>query len=403
MRYGHFDDQNREYVITQPNTPLPWINYLGCESYFGLISNTAGGYSFYRDARLRRLTRYRYNNAPFDVGGRYLYVRDNDTGKFWSPSWQPTRTPLEDYECRHGLGYTTIGSRHAKIEVQTTYFVPLGETLEIWKCRVTNHRSKPAKLSLFSSIEFCLWDAQDDATNFQRNFSTGQVEVVDGVIYHKTEYRERRNHFAYFACSEKLAGYDTQRDTFLGAYRSWDNPAAVERGKSFNSIAHGWAPHGSHHVKVNLKPGETREIIFVLGYHENPVDQKFNPPDSQTINKKTVKPVIAKYLDSANVAAALAALRQNWDGLLGACQVQSPDVHANRMVNIWNAYQCMATFNMSRSASFYESGIGRGLGFRDSNQDLLGFVHMVPSRARVARRLVTVSRQISRLSSSGTK
>jgi cellobiose phosphorylase len=382
MRYGHFDDQQREYVITRPNTPLPWINYLGCESYFGIISNTAGGYSFYRDARLRRLTRYRYNNAPFDVGGRYLYLRDNENGKFWSPSWQPTRTKLDKYECRHGMGYTTISSSYSKIEAQTTYFVPLGETLEIWKFSVTNRRKKAATLSIFSSIEFCLWDAQDDATNFQRNFSIGQVEVNKGVIYHKTEYRERRNHFAYFACSEKLAGFDTQRDTFLGAYRSWDNPAAVERGKSFNSVAHGWAPHGSHHVKVNLKPGETKEIIFVLGYHENPADKKFDPPDSQTINKQTVKPVIAKYLKGKNVAAAFQSLRENWDGLLGTCQVQSPDIHANRMVNIWNAYQCMATFNMSRSASFYESGIGRGLGFRDSNQDLLGFVHMVPSRAR---------------------
>jgi cellobiose phosphorylase len=382
MRYGHFDDKNREYVITRPNTPLPWINYLGCEAYFGLISNTAGGYSFYRDARLRRLTRYRYNNAPFDFGGRYLYLRDNETGKFWSPSWQPTRTKLDTYECRHGMGYTTISSSYSKIEAQTCYFVPLGETLEIWKCRVTNRRKKAAKISLFSSIEFCLWDAQDDATNFQRNFSTGQVEVVDEVIYHKTEYRERRNHFAYFACSEKLAGFDTQRDVFLGAYRSWDSPAAVERGRSFKSVAHGWAPMGSHHVKLSLAPGETREILFVLGYHENPVDQKFDPPDSQTVNKKTVKPVIAKYLQGGNVEEAFEALKRHWDGLLGIYQVASPDKDATRMVNIWNAYQCMATFNMSRSASFYESGIGRGLGFRDSNQDLLGFVQMVPVRAR---------------------
>jgi cellobiose phosphorylase len=382
MRYGYFDDKNREYVITTPQTPLPWINYLGCEAYFGIISNTAGGYSFYRDARMRRLTRYRYNNAPFDFGGRYLYIRDNENGKFWSPSWQPTRTKLDKYECRHGMGYTTISSTCNKIEAQTCYFVPLGENLEIWKFRVTNHRKKPAKLSLFSSIEFCLWDAQDDATNFQRNFSIGQVEIEDQVIYHKTEYRERRDHFAYFACSAKLAGFDTQRDTFLGAYRSWDNPAAVERGKSFNSVANGWAPHGSHHVKVNLKPGETKEIIFILGYHENPVNKKFDPPDSQTINKNSVKPLIDKYLDSENVAAAFQALREYWDGLLNIYQVKSPDLHANRMVNIWNAYQCMATFNMSRSASFYESGIGRGLGFRDSNQDLLGFVHMVPARAR---------------------
>ena len=224
MRYGHFDDKNREYVITRPETPMPWINYLGCEAYFGIISNTAGGYSYYRDARLRRLTRYRYNNAPFDYGGRYLYLRDNDNAEFWSPSWQPTRTKLDQYECRHGMGYSTIGAIRKGIEARTTYFVPLGQTLEVWKCVVTNHRKTTAKLSLFSSIEFCLWDAQDDATNFQRNFSTGQVEVVDGVIYHKTEYRERRNHFAYFACSEKLAGFDTQRDVFLGKYTGWDKP-----------------------------------------------------------------------------------------------------------------------------------------------------------------------------------
>ncbi len=382
MRYGHFDDQAREYVITRPDTPLPWINYLGCEAYFGIISNTAGGYSFYRDARLRRLTRYRYNHAPFDFGGRYLYIRDNESGAFWSSSWQPTHATLDSYECRHGLGYTTIASTYQKIAAQTCYFVPLGENLEIWKFQVTNHRRKPAKLSIFSSIEFCLWDAQDDATNFQRNFSTGQVEIEDEVIYHKTEYRERRNHFAWFACSAKLAGFDTQRDAFLGPYRSWDNPAAVGRGKSFYSVAYGWAPMGSHHVKLSLKPGETQEIVFILGYHENPVDQKFDPPGSQRINKRTVKPVIAKYLETKEVDAAFTALRRYWDGLLGIYQVKSPDPHANRMVNIWNAYQCMATFNMSRSASFYESGIGRGLGFRDSNQDLLGFVHMVAARAR---------------------
>jgi len=388
MQYGHFDDKAREYVITRPDTPLPWINYLGCENYFGLISNTAGGYSFYRDARLRRLTRYRYNNAPFDMGGRYLYVRDNDAATFWSPSWQPTQNELHDYVCRHGLGYTVIGSTYQGIAAQTTYFVPLGENLEVWKLELTNRRGEAAHLSVFSSIEFCLWDAQDDATNFQRNFSTGQVETPalnsegGNVIYHKTEYRERRDHFAYFACSEPLAGLDTQREAFLGPYRSWDRPLVVERGESANSIAHGWQPMGSHHVKLTLAPGETRCILFVLGYHENPRDQKFDPPGSQTINKRTVQPVIEKYLDRANVDAAFDALRAYWDGLLGILQVNTPDAHTNRTVNLWNAYQCMITFNMSRSASFYESGIGRGMGFRDSNQDLLGFVHMIPARAK---------------------
>jgi cellobiose phosphorylase len=382
MSYGYFDDEQREYVITRPDTPLPWINYLGCEAYFGIISNTAGGYSFYRDARLRRLTRYRYNNAPFDFGGRYIYLRDNASGRFWSPSWQPTRHEAEQYSCRHGMGYSIIGSTFERIKAETRYFVPLGENLEIWQLSVTNLRRKPAQISAFSSIEFCLWDAQDDATNFQRNFSTGQVEIEDGVIYHKTEYRERRDHFAYFACSEKAAGFDTQRDVFLGPYRSWDNPAVVERGRSFNSVAHGWAPIGSHHIRLTLKPGETRQVIFVLGYHENPVDRKFDPPGSQTIDKRTVKPLIARYKKPEVVEGAFQALRKYWDETLGIYQVKTPDRHTNRMVNIWNAYQCMATFNMSRSASFYESGIGRGLGFRDSNQDLLGFVHMVPGRAR---------------------
>ena len=382
MQYGYFDDKNREYVITRPDTPLPWINYLGCQAYFGIISNTAGGYSFYRDARLRRITRYRYNNVPFDLGGRYIYVRDDETGDYWSPSWQPTHSDVEQYTCRHGMGYSTIGSKRRGIAASTRYFVPLDENLEIWQFTVTNQRQTPAALSVFSAIEFCLWDAQDDSTNFQRNFSIGEVEIEDGVIYHKTEYRERRDHFAWFACSAELAGFDTQREAFLGPTRGWDRPAAVERGESSDSVAHGWAPIGSHHVRLVLQPGETRQILFVLGYHDNAKDEKFDPPDSQIVNKKTVKPTIARYLVQANVDAAFDKLRAYWDGLLGICQVTTPDIHTDRMVNVWNAYQCMATFNMSRSASFYESGIGRGLGFRDSNQDLLGFVHMIPERAR---------------------
>ena len=382
MRYGHFDDERREYVITRPDTPLPWINYLGSEAYFGIISNTAGGYSFFRDARLRRLTRYRYNDAPLDLGGRYVYLRDDESGEFWSPSWQPTQRDVEDYSCRHGLGYSIIGSRYGGVRAETLYFVPLGENLEVWRVRVTNEREAAARLSLFSSIEWCLWEANDDATNFQRNYSIGQVEIEDGVIYHKSEYRERRNHFAYFACSEKLAGYDTSRDAFLGPYRGWDRPIVVEQGKATDSEAHGWQPMGSHHVKLELGPGETREIVFVLGYSENTKDQKFDPPNSQTINKRTVKPIIARYLQPVVVAKAFDDLRDYWTRLLGIVQVETGNEHVDRMVNIWNAYQCMVTFNLSRSASSFESGIGRGMGFRDSNQDLLGFVHMVPTRAR---------------------
>ncbi len=389
MRYGHFDDDRREYVIEEPATPLPWVNYLGTESFFGIVSNTAGGYCFYRDARMRRLTRYRYNNAPLDVGGRYLYLRDEADGDYWSPSWQPVQKDLDAYECRHGLSYTSISSTYRQVAAKTTYFVPLGQDLEVWLLQVRNERDERLELSVFSSVEFALWDAQDDATNFQRNFSTGQVEVEGSVIYHKTEYRERRNHFAYFACSEPLAGFDTQRDAFLGPYRGFDRPLVVEQGRSGGSLAHGWAPHGSHHVRLSLAPGEERQVVFLLGYWENPEDAKFDPPDSQVVNKSLVRPVIGHWLQPANVGAGLADLRRYWDGLLASLQVATPDPDTDRMVNIWNAYQCLVTFNMSRSASSFESGIGRGMGFRDSNQDLLGFVHMVPGRAR--QRIVDIA------------
>ncbi len=389
MKYGHFDDARREYVINIPDTPLPWINYLGSEEYFGLISNTAGGYSFYKDARLRRLTRYRYNNAPLDMGGRYIYLRDNRSDQFWSPSWMPTRTGLDDYSCRHGLGYTIITSKLHDLQAETCYFVPLGQSLEIWQLKLTNLGAKAAELSVFAGVEFALWDAWDDATNFQRNFNTGEVEVENGVIYHKTEYRERRNHFAYFASSAKLAGYDTQREAFLGSYRGWDDPAVVQDGRSHNSLANGWQPVGVLHNQVYVPPGETTEIIFILGYFENPVEDKFDPPGSQTINKRGVQPLLKRFLNPQNVQAALQELRTYWESMLNILQVETPSDHTNRMINIWNAYQCMITFNMSRSASFYEFGVGRGMGFRDSNQDLLGFVHMAPQRAR--QRLLDLS------------
>jgi cellobiose phosphorylase len=384
MRFGYFDDENFEYVINTPKTPLPWINYLGTEAYFGIISNTAGGYSFYKDARLRRITRYRYNNAPLDEGGRYIYLRDNlaPEPEFWSPTWQPTRKNLDFYECRHGLGYTNIKSSKNGIDTSTNYFVPLGENLEIWELSLTNKRTVAVDLSIFSAVEFCLWDAVDDSNNYQRNYSIGEVEVLGDVIYHKSEYRERRNHFAYFACSKPISGYETQREDFLGPYRGWDSPLAVVQGETKQSIALGWQPIGAHHIKLHLEPGESSKIIYLLGYHENPRNEKFDPPESQIINKQSVNPIIEKYLKEENVEQSFSDLRSYWRSLLKKLIVDTPDVHTNRMVNIWNAYQMMVTFNFSRSASYFESGIGRGMGFRDSNQDLLGFTHLIPERAR---------------------
>jgi len=382
MRYGHFDDERREYVITRPDTPLPWINYLGSEDYIALLSNTAGGYSFFRDARLRRLIRYRYNNAPLDVGGRFLYVRDDDTGDYWNPGWQPMQRELDAYTCRHGLGYTVIAGSRGGIRAETTYLVPPGQTLEVWRTRVTNDRLTAARVSLFGAVEFCLWDAQDDATNFQRNLSTGEVLVEDGVVYHLTEYRERRDHFAWFACSAPVAGLDTSREAFLGAYRGWDRPLAVERGTLGGSVAHGWQPVGALQVTLALEPGESREVTFTLGYTENPAGHKFDPPGSGRPDTTRARAVIDRYRRAGQVDDDVEELRAAWEERLATLQVASGNPHVDRMVNTWNPYQCMVTFNLSRSASMFESGIGRGMGFRDSNQDLLGFVHMVPERAR---------------------
>ena len=391
MRFGHFDDERREYVIHRPDTPLPWINYIGAEDFVGLISNTGGGYSFFRDARLRRLTRYRYNDVPVDENGRYIYLRDDRNGEYWSPSWQPTRRSLESYSCRHGLGYTVIGSTRAGIEAETIYFVPLGDALEIWSMRLTNRRAAPAALSLFSAVEFCLWNALDDATNFQRNLNIGEVAVEAGVIVHKTEYRERRGHFATFACSEPLAGFETQRDAFLGAYRGWDEPSAVERGATSDSIGAGGSPVGVHHVRLGLRAGESKRIVFVLGYHEGSAAESGDR--STTPDVRAARTTIERYLQPDAVDEALKRLRDAWDRRLSALQVRTPEPDVDRMVNTWTPYQCAVAFNVSRSASRYESGIGRGIGFRDANQDLLGCVHMMPDRAR-ARILDLASTQL---------
>ena len=378
MKFGHFSDSAREYVITTPRTPLPWINYLGSEAFFSLVSHTAGGYSFYRDAKLRRITRYRYNNVPADSNGRYYYIKDGDT--VWNPGWQPTQTELDSYECRHGLGYSIITGKKDGLTAKLELFVPVGDNCEIDRLVLTNGSDAPKSFTVFSYLEFCLWNAVDDSTNFQRNFSTGEVEVEGSTIYHKTEYRERRDHYALFTVNTPIDGFDTSRDAFLGAWHSNANPEVVENGRCTNSMAHGWAPVGVHQINVTLQPGESRSLIFVLGYIENPEDEKWAAPG--VINKTRARAMAARYATDAQVDAALARLHDHWNSLLSIYSVKSSDEKLDRMVNIWNQYQCMVTFNMSRSASYYESGTGRGMGFRDSCQDLLGFVHLIPARAR---------------------
>ncbi len=378
MKFGHFDDKNREYVITNPQTPWPWINYLGNEDFFSLISNTAGGYSFYKDAKFRRLTRYRYNNVPMDSGGRYFYIKDEET--IWSPGWKPCKTPLDSYECRHGMNYTSIQGEKNGVVAKTLFFVPLKTWAEVQKLTLTNNSTVVKKLKIFSFIEWALWNAAADMENFQRNFSTGEVEVEGSVIYHKTEYKERRNHYAYYSVNASLKGFDTDRETFFGLYNGFDEPQVVAEGNPTNTVAHGWSPIASHCIEVELQPGESKDLVFVLGYAENADDKKWE--SKGIINKTKAKKTIERFDTAEKVDAAFAELRAYWDNLLSVYNLNSSDEKLDRMVNIWNQYQCMITFCFSRSASFFESGIGRGMGFRDSNQDLIGFVHQIPERAR---------------------
>src|SRR5512140_182236 len=359
MRFGHFDDDAREYVITTPRTPYPWINYLGSEEFFGIVSHMGGGYCFYRDARLRRVLRYRYNNVPTDSGGRYFYVKDGDD--FWTPTWAPVKRDLSSYECRHGLGYTRITGTRGGVRAEVLYFVPLGTNAEIHQVKLRNEGKAAKKLRLFSMVEFCLWNALDDNLNFQRNWSTGEVEVDGSTIYHKTEYRERRNHYSFYHVNAPLAGFDTDRESFFGLYNGMHEPQTVIENKPRNTVAHGWAPIASHAIDVTLQPGESKSLGCVLGYIENPRDEKWEKPG--VINKNRAKDLIAKFSSPAQVQKAMADLKARWGDLLSTYVLESGDEKLNRMVNIWNPYQCMVTFNMSRSASYFETGIGRGMGF----------------------------------------
>lgn len=378
MKFGFFDDANQEYVITTPKTPLPWINYLGCNEFFSLISNTCGGYTFYKDAKLLRLTRYRYNDVPYDCNGKYFYIKDGDT--LWNPGWQPTKTDLDSYECRHGIGYSRFNGSKNGVNASVLTFVPMNDNCEVSKITLTNETDTEKNIQLYSYVEWCLWNADDDSRNFQRNLSTGEVEVIDSTIYHKTEYRERRNHYAIYSVNTKVDGFDTIRESFIGTYNGADKPEAILNGGCTNSMASGWAPIAAHQINVSLAAGESKSFIFVLGYCENPNEEKWE--SAGIINKKPAQAMLAKYQTEESFDNAFNALNTYWKELLSKYTVESDDDKVNRMVNIWNQYQCMVTFNMSRSASYYESGIGRGMGFRDSCQDLLGFVHLIPDRAR---------------------
>lgn len=394
VKYGHFDDSAREYVIDTPATPLPWINYLGNEDFFGLVSNTGGGYDFYRDAKLRRITRYRYNGVPSDNGSRSYYLsvigKDGKPVETWSPTFLPARTQLDSYKCRHGIGYTVFEASRAGVSSTLTAFVPLHTHAEVNRLELSNDSGAPVTLDVTGAVEWCLWNAADDAENFQRNFSTGEVEVErtpgSSVLYHKTEFKERRNHYAFYAVNHGTLGFDTDRASFLGRFNGWESPEVISEGSSKNSVAHGWSPIAANHVRLELAAGQKASLIFTLGYIEVDPKDKWEDPDDPAkvgiINKKPAHELLSGLSTDAQVEAKLAELKDYWADLLSRFSVKSGDSKLDRMVNIWNQYQCMVTFNLSRSASYFESGVGRGMGFRDSNQDLLGFVHLIPDRAR---------------------
>ena len=396
-KFGHYDDVNREYVIENPKTPYPWINYLGNEKFFSLISNTAGGYAFYTDARLRRLTRYRYNDMPLDCNGRYFFIKDGST--IWNPGWQPTQTPLDKYECRHGFGYTKISSSKKDIQADVLYMVPNGDNCEVEMLTLKNTGKAKKEISLVSFVEWCLYNASDDCQNFQRNFSTGEVEIEGSTIYHKTEYRERRNHYTFYSCSEKIDGFDTDRESFLGLYNPLAKPETVVKGESKNSVADGWSPIASHRLNLTLNGGEEKTIIFVLGYVENDPKKKWASKTPKTllrtntasgvINKEKAVELQKKYATKAKVEKSFKELKKFWDEIMSHFTLSTGDEKLDRMA-VWNQYQCVVTYNFARSASYFESGIGRGMGFRDTSQDMLGAAHQLPNK-RIRERLFDVA------------
>jgi cellobiose phosphorylase len=365
LEYGYFSEDNKEYIITRPDTPTPWINYLGNNEYCAMISNTAGGYSFHIDPRDRRITRYRYNSMPTDRPGRYIYVRDSRTGEYWSPSWQPTLTNLDNYECRHGLGYTIISSSYSGIDSETTYFVPIDHNLEIWIVTLRNSSSQDRYLKLFSYTEFCLWQAPRDQNDLQSIQFVGISRYNENaILYH---FFDESTGYAFFSSNLKTDSFDCSRKSFIGRYRDESNPEAVERGDCFGSEAIGGNPIAATCSSITLKPMESKTIIYVLGV---------------TPRRAEIKGLIEKFTDTGNVEKELERLRDSWNSYLSKLRVETDDPDFDRMVNVWNQYQCRITFDWSRYVSFYETGIGRGMGFRDCSQDILGAVRAFPSRAR---------------------
>jgi cellobiose phosphorylase len=365
MKFGYFDDRACEYVVTRPDTPTPWINYIGSGKYGGIVSNTGGGYSFHKDPQNRRITRYRYNSIPMDRPGRYIYIRDAVTGKYWNPGFQPSGTKLDSYSCRHGMGYTVLEGEYKGVTASLTYFVPDDRDFEIWLLKVSNVWNVPKKLQIFSYAEFCFWDAILDQQNVDWAQQINQGRHDNGIITWYPHHVD--NNASFFATSGVVSSFDTNLETFIGRYRSEANPIAVEQGACSNSISYRTNGVGAFCNEMELQAGETKELVFLLGHTEN---------------RAEVRKEIQAYLEPAAANAALKRLNAHWDEYIGKLSVDTPDRDMNLFVNLWNQYQCKTTFNWSRFVSLYQLGLGRGMGIRDSAQDTLGVMHTIPDQAR---------------------
>lgn len=382
MNYGYFDDQAKEYVITRPDTPLSWSNYLGSTEYGAIITNNAGGYGFYRSGARGRFLRLRFNSVPMDQPGRYFYLRDKDSGDYWSASWQPVGKPLEEYKskCRHGTAYTIIESDYAEISTRTTYFVPLGQNFEYWRLMVTNQSQHHRELSIFSFCEFTnQWDTFQDRVNLQYSLFIVRGEMTSGGLLRIAIQdnltpdsgtffiHDIARHTWMGLTGSELEGYDSSREAFLGAYRGYHNPQVVESGQCNNSSAYGDNACGSLATSLSLRPGETREILVLLGIG-----------DARSIGEKT----FSEFGSLERAASELEKLKTYWHAKLDSLVVETPDEALNHTINVWGIYNCLVNFAWSRSASLVYNGERDGLGFRDSVQDILGIVAAIHDEAR---------------------
>lgn len=365
MRYGYFDDRSREYVIENPNTPMSWVNYLGTSEYCGIISNNASGYGFYKSAKSSRLMRFRFNSIPMDRPGRYVYIRDNGDGDYWSASWQPVGKPLETFKtnCSHGLGYTRFDSEYKGIKSNYRVFVPVDKPVEIWELELENKSDRDRELSLFTYAEWCFWDMNQDLTNFQYILYTCRMGYENDIVDYSIRLWPVTEPKGFMASVLPVESFETDRDEFIGRYRHEGTPIAVEKGSCANTIAVGGNPCASVQNRIVLKPGEKRYAVYIVGVG-----------DAKTFGMECKK----LYSDRKNVDKEFDKVQAYWSRRLEKYKCVTPSARVNSMVNVWNQYQCQTTFNWSRSASFNEAGGRDGLGYRDSIQDTLGVMHSIP-------------------------